>query len=83
MGRHLFAAALGLAFLAAGCISWMSAEPQPDGSAVICARVEPTQIPDAGADAATSSTASPAPSLQYRLVHAPVGTVAPAAPRSP
>jgi hypothetical protein len=67
---------------AAGCISWMSAEPQPDGSAVICARVEPTRAPDAGADSAagTAGTASIAPTMRYVLVHPPVGVEKPQEP---
>ncbi len=63
-----------VAALAAGCISWMSAEPQPDGSAIVCARVEPTPTQDAGADAAPSI----GPAMRYVPAHAPVGTETPA-----
>lgn len=58
MSRHIFAAALGLAILAAGCIRLISAEQLEDGSAVMCVRIEPT---DAGADAAPS----PEPATRY------------------
>lgn len=65
----LIAEALFLAMLAtAGCISWMSAEPQADGGAVVCAKVLPTS--DAGTDAAQKGTVSPTPVMQYVPVHA-------------
>lgn len=53
----------------AGCISWLSAEPQPDGSAVVCAKVEPT--PDAGAQQGAG------PTMVYVPANAPAGTAAP------
>lgn len=67
MKTLLVVESLFLAMLAtAGCISWMSAEPQADGGAVVCAKVMPT--PDAGVDAAPGA-ASIAPTMQYVPVH--------------
>jgi hypothetical protein len=72
--------ALFVAMIAtAGCIRLISAEQLEDGSAVMCFRAEPTPTADAGPGAAPTI----APAMRYGLVHAPVGTVTPAAPRSP
>jgi hypothetical protein len=75
MRVYAFAAAIVAVFPATACISWMSAEPQPDGSAIVCAKVEPT--PDAGADASSIT-----PTMRYVPTHAPVGA-APVATGAP